>query len=225
MSSTQADTGQVPNLAIITPANSAAIPYLRESAAGIKKALGNAPEWKAHWRIELDGVGIDGTTIEELEIELSQIVAGVNCRSVKISDHGFQAGAAVTRSIAFFDKDMPECDWTLSLDADDILMPDALHVMHEAINSHPDLYYVAGGIIKPSPDHYMGESPTVLNAKEPLWEGELPPGMYEVPASGWHYLKPLIPGGLIPAKGILDFMEESHRFPIFAACVCYQDAA
>lgn len=215
----------MPSLSIVTPANSAAIPYLRESAAGIREALSRAPEWDVDWRIELDGVDIDLVVSEELAVELSQLLEGVNCRSVQVSDHGFQAGAAITRSIAFFDEDFPDCEWTLSLDADDILLPDALRVMFEVVHANPDVYYVAGGVIKEAPNQDLAESPTVHGPEEAAWEGPLPSGMYEVHPEDWRYLEPLIPGGRIPVGGILDFMEATQRFPIFAACVCYKSEA
>jgi len=220
-----ADILSVPSLAVVTPANSAAIPYLRESAAGIREALLCAPEWEIDWRIELDGVDIDLVVSEELAVELSQLLEGVNCQSVQVADHGFQAGGAITRSIAFFDEKFPKCEWTMSLDADDILLPGALRVMFEAVSANPDIYYVAGGVIKEAPSLALGESPTVHDEEETNWNGPLPPGMHDVHPEDWRYLKPLIRGGRVPAGGILDFMEENRRFPIFAACACYKTKA
>lgn len=128
----------------------------------------------------------------------------------------FQAGAARARSLALYENDTPPDGWILTIDADDVLLPETLNLLEETITEFPDAHWVAGGILKPD-----GVTAT-LGVDDAPWLGPNPEGFPEVPSGNWLHLPPLIPAGWTPPERILDSMAETGWFPIFAAVVAYR---
>lgn len=207
------DTGRVQHLTLVTPLAADRDEFFRPCAASVASA--SVPRgWTVSWRVQVDGVSSEATARRT-----TQTLSGLGLRDSVVRCHGFQAGAARTRSLALFAESAPPEGWLLTLDADDVLLPDTLRLVAAEIDARPHARWIAGGILRPSGADSVHE---VLDAHP--WSGPAPVGLPEVPDDGWTHLPPLVPAGPVQPRALLDHMDLTGRFPVFAACVALHAA-